>query len=95
MASAKQYTDPYLLINIPNFKELKINYNPHYNESLNGEGQYTWFEYIPQSTLKMENGSVPLVVSLHGNGNDARLQGETTGWPELAAKENFMVVAPE
>lgn len=95
MASVKQYTDPYLLINIPNFKELKINYNPHYNESLNGEGQYTWFEYIPQSTLKMENGSVPLVVSLHGNGNDARLQGETTGWPELAAKENFMVVAPE
>lgn len=95
MANTKQYTDPYLLINIPNYEELGINYYTHYSEPLNGEGKYTWFEYIPQSTLNMSKGSVPLVVSLHGNGNDARLQGETTGWVELAAKEKFMVVAPE
>jgi poly(3-hydroxybutyrate) depolymerase len=36
-----------------------------------------------------------LVVSLHGNQNDPRIQGDTTGWPELAAKENFIVVSPE
>lgn len=95
MTNAVNYTDPYLLIEIPDFDTLKVNYYSYYNQSLNGEGQYTWFEYIPESTLAMKNGTVPLIVTLHGNGNDARLQGETTGWVELAAQENLMVVAPE
>lgn len=95
MSNAKDQTDPYLLIGIPQYDELNVLYYTYYNQPLNGEGQYTWFEYIPKTTLSMDNGTVPLVVSLHGNGNDARLQGETTGWVELAAQENFMVVCPE
>ena len=94
---ASAITDPYPLITsvIDMETEYGVNYYPHYYEPLNGEGRYCWFEYIPQATLEMEEGTVPLVVTLHGNGNDARIQGETTGWVELAAEENFMVVAPE
>ena len=93
---ASQITDPYPLISsIIDMEEFGVNYYPHLYEPLNGEGSYCWFEYIPQAALEMEEGTVPLIVTLHGNGNDARIQGETTGWVELAAKENFMVAAPE
>ncbi len=95
MADTSTYTEPYLLINIANYDELNIQYNPIYNTPLNGEGKYTWFEYVPKSILNNEKGTVPLVISLHGNGNDARLQGETTGWVELASEEEFIVMAPE
>ncbi|MBQ0065570.1 MAG: poly(3-hydroxybutyrate) depolymerase [Firmicutes bacterium] len=94
-ANAKDITSDYELIGIADYEALGIQYEAHYNEPLNGEGEYTWFEYIPTSTLEKENGSVPLVVALHGNKNDARLEGDSTGWPELASKEQFMVVAPE
>ncbi|MFQ6794516.1 MAG: GDSL-type esterase/lipase family protein [Thomasclavelia sp.] len=95
MADVAKYTDPYPLIEIANYEELNIQYNPIYNAPLNGEGNYTWFEYIPNDVFEAENGTVPLVISLHGNGNDARLQGETTGWVELASQEKFIVMAPE
>lgn len=66
------------------------------DESVTGmSGKYTWFEYVPNSINESENESVPLIVNLHGNQNDPRLQGDSTGWPELAAKENFIMVAPE
>lgn len=94
-ANAKDITSDYELIAIADYEGLGIQYEAHYNEALNGEGEYTWFEYIPTSTLEKEEGSVPLVVALHGNKNDARLEGDSTGWPELAAKEEFMFVAPE
>ncbi|MCD8028625.1 MAG: hypothetical protein LUF02_08210 [Erysipelotrichaceae bacterium] len=83
------------MIGIADYDELRIIYNTYYSQPLNGEGEYTWFEYIPEATLNMDDGTVPLVVTLHGNGNDARIQGETTGWVELAAEENFIVVSPE
>lgn len=94
---ATAVTDPYPLyaLVIDMEEDFGVKYMPHYNEPLNGEGQYTWFEYVPYSTMNATEGTVPLVVTLHGNGNDARIQGETTGWVELAGKEGFMVVAPE
>ncbi len=95
MSSATTQTDPYLLIGIADYDELGIIYNTYYSQPLNGEGEYTWFEYVPEATMDMDNGSVALIVTLHGNGNDARIQGETTGWVELAAEENFIVVSPE
>ncbi|MCD7809470.1 MAG: hypothetical protein LUH02_09010 [Erysipelotrichaceae bacterium] len=95
MSSATTQTDPYLLIGIADYDALGIIYNTYYSEPLNGEGEYTWFEYVPETTMDMEDGSVPLIVTLHGNGNDARIQGESTGWVELAAEENFIVVSPE
>ena len=94
--SARDVTDSYDLIEIPIFEDLDIAYNQMIDESVTGmSGKYTWFEYVPNSINESENESVPLIVNLHGNQNDPRLQGDSTGWPELAAKENFIMVAPE
>lgn len=94
--SARDVTDRYDLIEIPIFEDLDISYNQMIDESVTGmSGKYTWFEYVPNSINESENESVPLIVNLHGNQNDPRLQGDSTGWPELAAKENFIMVAPE
>lgn len=93
MSNPGSHTDPYPIYEI--YDMTKIQYNEYYNEPINGEGEYTWFEYIPTSVLEAEDGTVPLVVTLHGNGNDAKLMGDSTGWVELAIEEGFMVVAPE
>ena len=94
--SARDVTDSYDLIEIPIFEDLDISYNQMIDESVTGmSGKYTWFEYVPNSINESENESVPLIVNLHGNQNDPRLQCDSTGWPELAAKENFIMVAPE
>ena len=57
--------------------------------------KYLWYEYIPKQALDAAPGTVPLVVLLHGHGNDPRTQSETSGFPELAAEEGFMVVEME
>ena len=94
--SARDVTDSYDLIEIPIFEDLDISYNQMIDESVTGmSGKYTWFEYVPNSINESEYESVPLIVNLHGNQNDPRLQGDSTGWPELADKENFIMVAPE
>lgn len=95
MTSAATHTDPYGLIGIADFDALDLTYIPNYSQPLNGEGEYTWFEYVPNSVLADTQTKVPLVISLHGNGNDARLQAETTGWAELASSEGFILVCPE
>ncbi len=56
--------------------------------------KYLWFEYIP-SGLSVQPKSVPLVLLLHGNGNDPRTQAETSGWIQLAAKEKIFVAELE
>lgn len=56
--------------------------------------KYLWFEYIPDG-MSVQPKSVPLVLLLHGNGNDPRTQAETSGWIELAAKEKFFVAELE
>lgn len=94
--NARTAKENYDLIEIPNFEELGIAYNQEIDQSITGmDGKYTWFEYVPNTVKSSEKNSVPLVITLHGNQNDPRLQGDTTGWPELAAKENFIVVSPE
>lgn len=96
MLDARKATSNYDLIDSEMFDEIGITYNQEIDKSVTGmSGKYTWFEYVPNKIKNSKNKSVALVVSLHGNQNDPRLQGDTTGWPELAAKENFIVVAPE
>lgn len=81
----------------PVLDQLGVTYNEKIHQTLPGmDGKdYAWFEYLPDATLEAEEKSVPLVVTLHGNQNDPRLQGDTSGWIETAAKENFIVVSPE
>jgi len=94
--NARSTTKDYELIQVPIFKDLGITYNQEIDQSVTGMGgKYTWFEYVPKTVASSKAKSVPLVITLHGNQNDPRIQGDTTGWPELAAKENFIAVAPE
>ena len=65
-------------------------------EDLNNDGiKSLWYEYNSQSTLNAEKSSVPLVILLHGNGNDPRTQIETSGWAEVASENKVMLVEPE
>ncbi|MCK3936319.1 prolyl oligopeptidase family serine peptidase [Streptococcus suis] len=95
MANPKEVTSGYGLEPIINFEELEIDYHQNEEVPLNGEGSYTWYEYVPKDIDKKDKQSVPLIVTQHGFGNDPRLQGDTSGWVELAAKEGLIVVSPE
>ena len=94
--SARDVTSDYEILQTPIFDEIGVTYNQMIDKDVTGmDGKYTWFEYVPKTIEKSEDKSVALIVALHGNQNDPRLEGDSTGWPELAAKENFIVVAPE
>lgn len=51
-----------------------------------------WYEYVPDSY----DGSrpVPLVVQIHGGGNDGKRWADITIWHLLAEKEGFIVIYP-
>lgn len=62
---------------------------------LTRKGDYLWFEYFNEAVEKAAPKSVPLVVLLHGNGNDPRTQADASGFVQLASRENFMVIELE
>lgn len=95
-SNIKDHNTPYELNEIPDFKTLGIKYITCREERVTGmNGAYTWYEYVPESVFKMKEKTVPLVVTCHGNKNDPHIQGDTTGWPETAARETLIVVSPE
>ena len=86
--------------------ESGINYIPHQGEkdfeefkALNENGEYldVWYEYVPDEVLDntAPAGSVPLMLALHGGGDDARVFVEEQGLLEIAAEERIAVVAPD
>lgn len=88
--------EPYDLVEIPLFDRLDMDYNQMINQKVSTmPGEYTWFEYVPKQVYTSNKSSVPLIITLHGNQNDPRIQGDTSGWVELAAKENILIVSPE
>ncbi len=94
-ANAKEIITGYGLEPVVDFEKLGIAHNQMEGKALNGQGSYTWYEYVPETISKQSDGSAPLIVTLHGFGNDPRLQGDTSGWVELAAKEGAILVSPE
>ncbi len=87
-------TEPYELVEYVMYDELGITVNTK-TEDITGNGESLWSEYIPDAALDADDGTVPLVLLLHGNGNDNRVQPETSGWIELASEEGFICVAAE
>ncbi|MBR4538168.1 MAG: hypothetical protein IKO52_04910 [Clostridia bacterium] len=52
----------------------------------------TWYEYVPAC---YEAGSpLPLVIQLHGGGNDGRRWADYTVWHEMAERKGLIVVYP-
>ena len=91
------------LVSNPDFQKLGIQRNviQHPVVDTNAAGgnpnppKYLWYEYLPKQVQNAAPATVPLVVILHGHGNDPRTQSETSGFVELAAEEGFMVVEME
>jgi hypothetical protein len=88
------FSTPWELATYPIYDELGINVSS-VQGNLTAAGTNQWYEYVPRRLANAEAKTIPLVVMLHGNGNDNRTQAETSGWPELAATEDIMLVAPE
>ncbi len=98
MAGLTKYTTPYELVSYVMYDELGITVNNKtdvISSDASKEHPNQWFEFIPSQMENAKKGSIPLVVLLHGNNNDNRTQGETSGWVEKAAEEGFMCIAPE
>ncbi|MBE6110877.1 MAG: MBL fold metallo-hydrolase, partial [Erysipelotrichaceae bacterium] len=65
-------------------------------EDIDGDGQLNlWYEYIPEQAEDAEEGTVPMVLLMHGNTNDPRTQYDCSGWANIASEEGIILVAPE
>ena len=62
-----------------------------------GEFLETWYEYLPDEVLNgtAPDGTVPLLVLMHGGGDDPRLYVEEQGYLELMGAERLAAVAYE
>ncbi|NCB32628.1 MAG: hypothetical protein EOM64_01880 [Erysipelotrichia bacterium] len=78
-----------------NFSE--AGFTAHVKDSSLGVNQnfeHTWYEYIPES-LRGTNDKVPLLFYFHG-GNCIPLYGaEQSGWHQIAARDDFIIVYPK
>ncbi len=89
-----QYTEPWELEPYVMYDELGIHYEA-VTEELPGFGLTLRYEYIPAKARTAAAKTVPLVIMMHGNTNDPRIQGESSGWPEVAAKNNIILASIE
>ena len=89
------HTEPWELEPYVMYDELGVRYEA-VTEELPGLGLSLRYEYIAaEGTRCAAPKSVPLVIMLHGNGNDPRIQGESSGWVEVAAKNTIMLTSIE
>jgi len=76
---------------------------PHQEDKFSGiktkAGEYmqTWYEYVPSEVLqnRVAPGTIPLVIALHGGGDDPQAFVEEVGWLEMVRQKRFILVAPE
>jgi hypothetical protein len=56
----------------------------------------TWYEFIPQDVLDgtAAEGSVPVILALHGTGDDPLMFVDEIGLLEVAGREKMAVIAP-
>ena len=87
------HTEPWELAPYVMYDELGVRYEAVTEELPMGPSLR--YEYVPLKSLKAAPKSVPLVIMLHGNNNDARIQGESSGWVEVAAKATLILASIE
>ena len=66
-------------------------------KTADGEYLQTWFEFLPDEVLNgtAPAGTVPLILAMHGGGDDPRQFVDEIGLLSLAGSERFAMVAPE
>lgn len=74
----------YIKVPAPDVKEVK--------QSLVEGLTNVWYEYVPKSYTG--DKAVPLVISLHGGGENGKHQSCVSTWHIVADRENFIVVYP-
>jgi hypothetical protein len=88
------FTEPWELEPYVMYDELAMRYQA-ITDDLPDLGLSLRYEYVPETALKSQPRSVPLVIMMHGNNNDPRIQGESSGWVEVAAKNNIILTSVE
>jgi poly(3-hydroxybutyrate) depolymerase len=88
------YTEPWELEPYVMYDELGVHYEA-ITEDLPQLGASLRYEYVPAKAQRAAAQSVPLVIMLHGNMNDPRIQGESSGWVEVAAKHALILTSIE
>ena len=88
------HTEPWELEPYVMYDELGVRYEA-VTDDLPNIGLSLRYEYIPRKAVGAAPKSVPLVIMLHGNNNDPRIQGESSGWVETAAKHTVMLTSIE
>ena len=88
------HTEPWELEPYVMYDDLGMSYTA-LTQDLPGSGLALWYEYVPKATVGAPAKSVPLVIMMHGNGNDPRTQGESSGWVEVAAQQNLILASVE
>ena len=88
------HTEPWELEPYVMCDELGVGYEA-VTEDLPDLGLSLRYDYVPRKALGAPPKSVPLVIMLHGNTNDPRIQGESSGWVEVAARNTIMLTSIE
>lgn len=65
-------------------------------QTTTGEYLQTWFEILPEEVLDgtAADGSIPLILAIHGGGDDALQFVDETGLLPIAEQERIAIVAP-
>jgi poly(3-hydroxybutyrate) depolymerase len=88
------YPEPWLLEPYVMYDRLRVRYEA-VTEELSDLGLSLRYDSVPERALAAAPRSVPLVVMLHGNNNDPRIQGESSGWVEVAAEHTLILTSIE
>jgi len=83
-----------ILMSRPDYKELGIKRIDHRNEKLPDGTTTIWYDFVPDGVLADPKTRVPLVIVLHGGGDDPIYQAESNGWVAKAVEKGFVVISP-
>jgi poly(3-hydroxybutyrate) depolymerase len=76
---------------VPQYDKLGITVKHEFAQQWNDTLE--WFTYIPKEISNSEKGTIPLVLTFHGRGNQAEVQAWSTAWPTIGKENGFMVVS--
>ena len=84
----------WVLMERPNYRELGIKRIEHKKEKLPDGTITTWYDFVPEMVLSNPKTKVPLVITLHGMGDDPIYQAGSNGWIAKAGEKGFIVISP-